>query len=29
MSFVVDVSDRALDSLPQSLSFAALEKLLV
>ncbi len=29
MSFVVDVSDRALDSLPQSLSFAAFEKLLV
>ncbi|MEX2141516.1 MAG: hypothetical protein WD894_19780 [Pirellulales bacterium] len=29
MNFVVDVSDRALDSLPQSLSFAAFEKLLV
>jgi hypothetical protein len=29
MTFVDDVLDRALDSLPQSLSFAAFEKLLV
>ena len=29
MSFVVDVSDHGLDSLPQSLSFSAFEKLLV